>query len=126
VKCDSTISSGSSSSDPMRTTKSGENDITIGGEVSMRSLFGSTTPLSECDENLKSEAVTMIQDVITTQEECKTKISEAIKHNAQIGYARLDGSSLRGTPSYVSFPCLSILSRSLTLLLLFSQAPSCP
>jgi hypothetical protein len=123
VKCDCTISSGSSSSDPMRITKSGENDI-ISGQVSIRS--GSRTPLSAHNENIESEAVSMIQDAITTLEEWKEKISDKIDHNAQIGLARLEGSNQRGTPSYLSSPYCPLLPRSLTLLLLLSQARFCP
>jgi hypothetical protein len=123
VNCDSTISSGSSSSDPMRITTSGENDI-ISGQVSIGS--DSKMPLSAHDENIKSEAVSMIQDAITTQEEWKEKISEKIEHNAQIGLARLEGSNQRGTPSYLSSPYCPLLPRSLILLLLLSQALSCP
>jgi hypothetical protein len=94
AKCNSTMSSGSSSSDPMRTTKSGENDI-IGEQVTIRP---ESKWLSERNENIKAEAVTMIQDAITTQEEWKRKISDMIEHNAQIGSARLEGSNQRGTP----------------------------
>jgi NDP-sugar pyrophosphorylase family protein len=94
AKCDNTISSGSSSSDLTKTTKSGENDI-IGEQVTIRP---ESKWLLERNENIKADAVTMIQDAITTQEGRKVKISDMIEHNAQIGSARLEGCNQRGTP----------------------------
>jgi hypothetical protein len=63
-----------------------------------RSIRSESKWLSERNEKFKSEAVEMIQDIITTQEERKRQIMDLIEHNTQIGFARLDSSNERGTP----------------------------
>jgi hypothetical protein len=87
-------------------TKSGDSDT-----VSVRS---ESTWLSDRNEKNKSEAMTMIEDTIKTQEVRKQAVEEMIEHNKEIGSARLDSVNERGTPWKSSLLVFSILS-SLTV-----------
>lgn len=98
--------------------KSGDGDSGNSDTVSVRS---ESTWLADRNEKNKSEALTMIEDTIKTQEERKKAIAELIGHNTQIGSARLDSSNERGTPRKSSLPSSQycpLWPRSLTLLLL--------
>jgi hypothetical protein len=83
-------------------TKSGDSDT-----VSVRS---ESTWLSDRHEKNKSEAMTMIEDTIKTQELRKRAVAEMIEHNTEIGSARLDSSNNRGTPYKISLLVFSIVS----------------
>jgi hypothetical protein len=79
-----------SSGEFMAETKSGDSDT-----VSVRS---ESTWLSDRNEKSKSEAMTMIEETIKTQEVRKIAVAESIEHNTQIGLARLESTNERGTP----------------------------
>jgi hypothetical protein len=87
-------------------TKSGDSDT-----VSVRS---ESTWLSDRNEKNKSEAMTMIEDTIKTQEVRKQAVVEMIEHNMEIGSARLDSVNERGTHWKSSLLVFSMLS-SLTV-----------
>jgi hypothetical protein len=70
--------------------KSGDSDT-----VSVKS---ESTWLSDRNEKSKSEAMTMIEETIKSQEVRKIAVAELIEHNTQIGSARLDSTNERGTP----------------------------
>jgi hypothetical protein len=83
-------------------TKSGDSDT-----VSVRS---ESMWLSDRNEKNKSEAMTMIEDTIKTQEVRKKAVAEMIEHNTEIGSARLDSSNARGRSCKSSPLVFSIVS----------------
>jgi hypothetical protein len=88
-------------------TKSCDSDTTV-------SVRSESTWLSDRNEKNKSEAMTMIEDTIKTQEVRKQAVVEMIEHNMEIGSARLDSVNERGTHWKSSLLVFSMLS-SLTV-----------